>query len=62
MDESPVAGAEHTDEVPEADALEQAFPVGETERWSQPDTGIEVPEADAVEQAIEVAFDEDEAR
>jgi hypothetical protein len=62
MDESPVPDAEHSNEVNDADALEQAQVVTETERWSQPHTGIEVPEADAVEQAIEVTYDEDEAR
>lgn len=62
MDESPVPEAAHTDDANDADAMEQAQAVAETERWSRPHTGVEVPEADAVEQAIEVAYDEDDER
>ena len=56
-------------EVPEADALEQAQPVGPevgdvpevrpaSERW----TAFEVPEADALDQAREVPLDDDDRR
>ena len=62
MDESPVPETAHTEEANDADAIEQAQTVAETERWSRPHTGAEVPEADAVEQAIEVAYDEDDER
>jgi hypothetical protein len=60
-------------EVPEADALEQAQPVGPE---TGPDTGevggarpaserrtaFEVPEADALDQAREVPLDDDDRR
>ena len=62
MDESPIPETASSDEANDADAIEQAQAVAETERFSRPQTGIEIPEADAVEQAIEVSFDEDDDR
>jgi hypothetical protein len=53
------------DDVPEADAIEQARPV-EEEATEAPDVrgGVpaDVPEADAIEQAEEVPGDQDERR
>jgi hypothetical protein len=53
-------------EVPEADALEQAAPVGpetdEPRPASKPRTAFEIPEADALEQAREVPLDDDDRR
>ncbi|HXW81248.1 MAG TPA: hypothetical protein VEJ84_17230 [Acidimicrobiales bacterium] len=53
-------------EVPEADALEQAQPVGpeagEARPPSKRQTAFEVPEADALDQAREVPLDDDDRR
>jgi hypothetical protein len=56
-------------EVPEADALEQAQPVGpetvEAREASPPSkrrAAFEVPEADALDQAREVPLDDDDRR
>ena len=53
-------------EVPEADALEQAEPVGpetdELRPLPKPRAAFEVPEADALDQAREVPLDDDDRR
>ena len=52
------------DDVPEADAIEQARPVEEPEEAPDVLGGVpaDVPEADAIEQAEEVPGDQDERR
>ena len=50
---------ELSDEVPEADALEQRQEVAPGEGAAAPDEGLEVPEADALDQAREAPLDED---
>ena len=50
---------ELSDEVPEADALEQRQEVAPGEGATVPDEGLEVPEADALDQAREAPLDED---
>jgi hypothetical protein len=50
-----------SDEVPEADAIEQAQPVTDDgDRSSEPHIDDEVPEADAIEQAQTVPVDDDD--
>ena len=49
------------DEVPEADALEQARPVAPLSSAEQPVIDVEVPEADALEQAQVVTWDDEDA-
>jgi len=56
-------------EVPEADALDQALPVGPETAEVRPPlvpserrTAFEVPEADALDQAREVPLDDDDRR
>jgi hypothetical protein len=52
-----------SNEVPEADALEQHLEVGSDEEVDEPTTDPEVPEADALEQARSVpVVDEYEGR
>ena len=66
----PAEEAEHTDpvvpdsvpaEVPEADAIEQAAPVGGTTE-DEPTRVGDAPEADALEQRTEVTEPDDEYR
>lgn len=47
-------------EVPEADAAEQAQPVGREPSEPRPTIDNEVPEADALDQSVEVPFDDDD--
>ena len=49
-------------EVPAADAVEQALPVQDEPGVVAPTLDPEVPEADALEQATEVPVDEEDER
>ena len=50
-------------EVPEGDALEQAFPLDPEDAQPEPPSpGLDLPEADVVEQSIPVPNEEDDYR
>lgn len=57
-----IADRRRSDEVPEADSLEQTQAVDEEPRPSHPSRAHDAPEADAIEQAQEVPLDDSDER
>jgi hypothetical protein len=60
MPDAPIARISEDDEVPEADALDQARPVRPTAEILIQSIPDDVPEADALDQARVVPLDDDE--